>query len=115
MALWAGYVATVLATMPTQASTQARKTKYLISRACCRSTAGTKNCQICQKMIGSDVELYSIRDDVDAPYTAAKLKAELGANVKPIPVTAEITEMLDSKKRLEFIGAWKATLATGAK
>jgi iron(III) transport system substrate-binding protein len=68
-----------------------------------------------QKMIGSDVELYSIRDDVDAPYTAAKLKAELGANIKPIPVSAEITEMLDSKKRLEFLGAWKASLAAGAK
>ena len=68
-----------------------------------------------QKMIGSDVELYSIRDDVDAPYTAAKLKAELGANIKPIPVSAEITEMLDSKKRLEFLGAWKAAVAAGAK
>ena len=68
-----------------------------------------------QKMIGSDVELYSIRDDVDAPYTAAKLKAELGANIKPIPVSAEITEMLDAKKRLEFLGAWKAALATGAR
>jgi iron(III) transport system substrate-binding protein len=68
-----------------------------------------------QKMIGSDVELYSIRDDVDAPYTAAKLKAELGANIKPIPVSAEITEMLDSKKRLEFLGNWKSTLATGTK
>ncbi|HEY2628475.1 MAG TPA: ABC transporter substrate-binding protein [Usitatibacter sp.] len=68
-----------------------------------------------QKMIGSDVELFSIRDDVDAPYTAAKLKAELGNNIKPIPVSAEITEMLDAKKRLEFLGAWKSTLATGAK
>jgi iron(III) transport system substrate-binding protein len=64
-----------------------------------------------QKMIGSDVELYSIRDDVEAPYTAAKLKQELGANVKPIPVSAEITQMLDSKKRLEFIDQWKAELA----
>ena len=68
-----------------------------------------------QKMIGSDVELYSIRDDVDAPYTAAKLKAELGANIKPIPVSGEITDMLDAKKRLEFLNAWKATLATGTK
>jgi iron(III) transport system substrate-binding protein len=68
-----------------------------------------------QKVIGSDVELYSVRDDVDAPYTAAKLKAELGANVRPIPVSAEITEMLDSKKRLEFLGAWKAAVASGAK
>jgi len=63
-----------------------------------------------QKMIGSDVELYAVRDDVDAPYTAAKLRQELGNNIKPIPVAAEITDMLDSKKRLEFIADWKAML-----
>ena len=63
-----------------------------------------------QKVIGSDVELYSIRDDVEAPYTAAKLKAELGANVKPIPVGSEITQYLDPKKRLEFLGEWKSWL-----
>jgi len=65
-----------------------------------------------QKVIGSDVELYSIRDDVEAPYTAAKLKAELGgANIKPIPVAGEITEYLDPKKRLDFLGKWKEELA----
>ena len=64
-----------------------------------------------QKMIGSDVELYAIRDDVEAPYTAAKLKQELGPNIKPIPVSGEITQMLDSKKRLEFLDQWKAELA----
>jgi iron(III) transport system substrate-binding protein len=64
-----------------------------------------------QKMIGSDVELYAIRDDVDAPYTAAKLKQELGSNIKPIPVAGEITEMLDSTKRLDFIKKWKAALS----
>jgi iron(III) transport system substrate-binding protein len=66
-----------------------------------------------QKMIGSDVELFSMRDDVDAEYTAAKLNKQLGGAVKPIPVSAEITEYLDSKKRLDFLGQWKATLATG--
>ena len=66
-----------------------------------------------QKLIGSDVELFSIRDDVDAEYTAAKLNKQLGGVVKPIPVSAEITQMLDSKKRLEFIGAWKAAVAAG--
>jgi iron(III) transport system substrate-binding protein len=68
-----------------------------------------------QKMIGSDVELFSMRDDVDAEYTAAKLNKQLGGGVKPIPVGAEITEYLDSKKRLDFLGQWKATLASGSK
>jgi len=66
-----------------------------------------------QKMIGGEVELFAVRDDVDAEYTAKKLNAQLGANVKPIPVGSEITAYLDSKKRLEFLGNWKAALAAG--
>jgi iron(III) transport system substrate-binding protein len=64
-----------------------------------------------QKLIGSDVELFSIRNDVDAEYTAAKLNQQLGSNVKPIPVSAEIVTYLDQKKRLEFLSNWKQALA----
>lgn len=67
-----------------------------------------------QKLIGSDVELFSIRDDVDAEYTAAKLNAQLGANVKPIAVNAEITSYLDAKKRLGFLNDWKGAVSAGA-
>ncbi len=68
-----------------------------------------------QKLIGSDVELFSIRNDVDAEYTAASLTKQLGPNnVKPIPVNAEIVTYLDPKKRLDFLNAWKAALAAGA-
>jgi iron(III) transport system substrate-binding protein len=68
-----------------------------------------------QKLIGSDVELFSIRNDVDAEFTAASLNTQLGANnVKPIPVSAEIVTYLDQKKRLDFLSAWKAALAAGA-
>ena len=69
-----------------------------------------------QKMIGGEVELFAIRDDVDAEYTAKKLNQQLGANVKPIPVSSEIVTYLDPKKRLEFLSAWKAALgASGGK
>ncbi len=67
-----------------------------------------------QKMIGGDVELFSMREDVDAEYTAAKLNQQLGGAVKPIPVGKEITEYLDPKKRLDFLGQWKAAVAAGA-
>src|SRR5438132_494511 len=66
-----------------------------------------------QKMIGGEVELFAIRDDVDAEYTAKKLNQQLGANVKPIPVSSEIVEYLEPKKRLEFLSAWKAALGAG--
>ena len=68
-----------------------------------------------QKLIGSDVELFSIRNDVDAEYTAASLNKQLGGNVKPIPVSSEIVSYLDPKKRLEFLNAWKAAVTAGAK
>ena len=65
-----------------------------------------------QKLIGGDVELFSIRSDVDAEYTAASLSKQLGPNViKPIPVSSEIVSYLDPKKRLEFLNNWKAALA----
>jgi iron(III) transport system substrate-binding protein len=67
-----------------------------------------------QKLIGGDVELFAIRSDVDAEYTAASLAKQLGPNIKPIPVSAEIVGYLDAKKRLEFLADWKATLAAGA-
>ena len=63
-----------------------------------------------QKLIGSDVELFAIRNDVDAEYTAASLTKQLGPNIKPIPVSAEIVTYLDQKKRLDFLNEWKATL-----
>ena len=67
-----------------------------------------------QKMIGGEVELFSIRTDVQTEYTAASLDKELGPNaVKPIPVSAEITQWLDPKKRLEFLSEWKKNLAAG--
>jgi len=68
-----------------------------------------------QKMIGGAVELFAIRSDIDAEYTAAKLDKELGNRVKPIPVSAEIVEYLDPKKRLDFLANWKAALASGGK
>ena len=42
--------------------------------------------------------------------TAAALKKQYGGNLKPIPVSAEITQYLDQKKRLDFLAHWKQTL-----
>jgi iron(III) transport system substrate-binding protein len=67
-----------------------------------------------QKLIGGEVELFAIRSDVDAEYTAASLNKQLGSNVKPIPLSPEIVGYLDPKKRLDFLNAWKATLQSGA-
>ena len=63
-----------------------------------------------QKVIGEQAQLYSMRDDVEGEYTAAALKKQYGSNLKPIPVSNEITQYLDQKKRLDFLNHWKQTL-----
>ena len=66
-----------------------------------------------QKIIADQAQLFSMSDDVEGENTAAALKKQNGGNLKPIPVDAEITQYLDQKKRLDFLGHWKQTL--GAK
>jgi len=63
-----------------------------------------------QKVIGDDAKLFSMRDDVEGPNTAAALKKRYGDHLKPIPVDSEITQYLDPKKRLDFLNHWKQLL-----
>ena len=67
-----------------------------------------------QKVIGDSLELFSIRDDVDAQYTAASLAKQIGRAARPIPLSAEVTEHLETKKHLDFLQQWKALIAEGA-
>lgn len=63
-----------------------------------------------QKVIGSALELFAIRDDSGAEYTAAKLAQQLGGTARPIPLGTEITEYLDPKKHADFVAAWRAAV-----
>ena len=66
-----------------------------------------------QKVIGDSLELFSIRTDVDARYTAAALTRELGAHARPIPLDGEVAAPLDPQKRAAFIRGWNAEVAAG--
>lgn len=61
-----------------------------------------------QEIISSKSELYSIREDVAGDTTAAGLKKELGAAVKPIAIGPGLLTYLDQSKRLEFMKQWKS-------
>ncbi|QIL74347.1 ABC transporter substrate-binding protein (plasmid) [Diaphorobacter sp. HDW4B] len=63
-----------------------------------------------QKVIGDSLELFAIREDVDAEFTAGKLAKELGNRSRPIAVNLEITEYLDPAKAKAFTAQWKAAL-----
>jgi iron(III) transport system substrate-binding protein len=66
-----------------------------------------------QAIIANAAELGSIRGDVQGEMTAAGYQKLLGANLKPIPVSADLLGYLDQTKRLEFLKQWQAAMRAG--
>ena len=64
-----------------------------------------------QKVIGDALELYAVRDDIDAKYTARELNRVLGKSATPIPIGPEIVEDLAPSRHAAFIRRWKENLA----
>ncbi|MFS2112649.1 ABC transporter substrate-binding protein [Herbaspirillum frisingense] len=60
-----------------------------------------------QTIIANDAQLFAIRGDVTGATTSAELTKQLGAALKPMPVSTELLEYLDQKKRLDFLKQWK--------
>ena len=63
-----------------------------------------------QKIIGDALELFAVRDDVDAEYTAAKLRDRIGSSSRPIPIDPKIAASLEPARQREFIANWKGAL-----
>jgi hypothetical protein len=66
-----------------------------------------------QTLIGNQAELGAIRADVEGEMTQAGFVKALGANLKPIPVDAELLGFLDQTKRLEFLKQWQVAIKAG--
>jgi iron(III) transport system substrate-binding protein len=66
-----------------------------------------------QTIVANAAELGSIRSDVQGEMTAAGYQKQLGANLKPIPVSADLLVYLDQTKRLEFLKQWQAAMRAG--
>jgi iron(III) transport system substrate-binding protein len=66
-----------------------------------------------QKVLGDALELFTIRSDVDAQYTAAALMRQLGKSARPIPLSPEVADYLDEAKHAAFIAHWNAGIAAG--
>ncbi|ALU91635.1 ABC-type Fe3+ transport system, periplasmic protein [Herbaspirillum rubrisubalbicans M1] len=60
-----------------------------------------------QTIIANDAQLFAIRADVTGTTTSAELTKQLGDSLKPMPVSTELLEYLDQKKRLDFLKQWK--------
>lgn len=61
-----------------------------------------------QTVLANQAELYSLRDDVASPQTAAELNKLRPGKLRAIPVSDELLEHLDQKQRLEFFKRWKS-------
>lgn len=66
-----------------------------------------------QTVIANQAELGSTRADVQGDMTAAAFQKQLGATLKPIPVSTDLLGYLDQTKRLDFLKQWQAAMKAG--
>jgi iron(III) transport system substrate-binding protein len=66
-----------------------------------------------QKIIGDALELFTVRTDVDAQYTAAALMRQLGQSARPIALSPDMATYLDEPKHTAFITRWNTGIAAG--
>ena len=62
-----------------------------------------------QKIMANQATLFSLRDDVEGPYSAGALAKELGSRLKPIPADMSLVAALAPAKRLPLIRKWQET------
>jgi len=66
-----------------------------------------------QTIMANQAELGSTRTDVQGDMTAAGYQKQMGATLKPIPVSTELLGYLDQTKRLDFIKQWTTAMKAG--
>lgn len=66
-----------------------------------------------QKVLGDALELFTVRSDVEARYTAAALLRQLGASARPIPLSPSLASYLGAEQHAAFLARWNAAVAAG--
>lgn len=66
-----------------------------------------------QKVLGDALELYPIRSDVEAAYTAAQLREAIGPSLRPIPINMRLAEPLEPARHEALIAEWSAAIGAG--
>lgn len=66
-----------------------------------------------QAVLGNALELFPIRPDVDAKYTAAKLAREIGPALRPIKLSMKLIDDLTPARHQAFLAYWNASIAAG--
>ncbi|ODC02239.1 ABC transporter substrate-binding protein [Terasakiispira papahanaumokuakeensis] len=60
-----------------------------------------------QHILAGETPLFSIRPDVQGPYTAQRLKDQVGPRLYPINMNASLLALLDSQRHQYFMQRWQ--------
>ncbi len=63
-----------------------------------------------QTIIANQALLYSLREDVDGPASAKKVREEVGDKARPVEIGPELLKNLDQMNRLAFLKKWQAAM-----
>ena len=63
-----------------------------------------------QTIMGNALDLFPIREGVDAALTAASLRAKVGRAIRPIAVDMHLADSHDPTRHFALIARWKTTL-----
>ncbi|MHA3027133.1 ABC transporter substrate-binding protein [Chromohalobacter israelensis] len=60
-----------------------------------------------QRVIAGETPLFSVRSDVVGPYTAQRLRDQVGERLYPIPLNASLLAFVDPSRRAAFMDRWQ--------
>ncbi|MCK0768828.1 ABC transporter substrate-binding protein [Chromohalobacter canadensis] len=60
-----------------------------------------------QRVIAGETPLFSVRSDVEGPYTAQRLRDQVGERLYPIPLNASLLAFVDPSRRTAFMERWQ--------
>ncbi|MCK0746286.1 ABC transporter substrate-binding protein [Chromohalobacter nigrandesensis] len=60
-----------------------------------------------QRVIAGETPLFSVRSDVMGPYTAQRLRDQVGERLYPIPLNASLLAFVDPSRRAAFMERWQ--------
>lgn len=63
-----------------------------------------------QHILAGQTPLFSVRDDVVGPYTAQRLRDQVGDHLYPIPINATLLAFVDPLRRQAFLRRWDREL-----
>lgn len=66
-----------------------------------------------QRVLAGQTPLFSVRPDIVGPFTAARLRDQVGERLFPIPLNASLLAFVDPQRRAAFLERWRREFRRG--